>query len=355
MTPRRTAIPAETIEREGINRMAKGKKIRVISYGLGPIGIETARLVLKKSGMELVGAVDIAKEMIGKDLGGILGLERSLGIRVTDRAPDLFREAGADVVLHTAGSRIRNIYPELEEIISGGLNIISSSEELLFPLKENAELAKSVDRMARKKRVTVLGTGVNPGFVMDALPLFLTTVCQDVREIHVERYVDAGTRRFPLQRKVGAGMTPEAFREKIARKELGHVGLLESFCMIARNLGMSLDTVNESIEPVISAKAVKTAWFSLQPGDVAGIKHSVEGVCGGEKIITLDLRMFIGCEDPHDSVRILGNPTVNLRVDGGIAGDQATAAVLVNYVPFVVAAKPGLASITTLPAPHFRR
>lgn len=331
------------------------KKIRVISYGLGPIGIETARLVLKKSDLEIVGAVDIAKEMVGKDLGRVLGMERDLGVKVTDRAADLFGRVEADALLHTAGSRIRKIYPELEEIVRAGLNIISSSEELLFPVKENAELAKAVDRLAKKHKVTVLGTGVNPGFVMDALPLFLTGVCQDVQRVHVERYVDAGTRRLPLQRKVGAGMTPEAFREKIARKELGHVGLLESFHMIAQSLGMSLDTVNESIEPVVSEKDVKTAYFSLKPGDVAGIKHTAEGIRGGEKIITLDLRMFVGCEDPHDSVRIVGNPAVNLRIDGGIAGDQATAAVLVNYIPFVVGAKPGLASVNTLPAPHFRR
>jgi 4-hydroxy-tetrahydrodipicolinate reductase len=335
--------------------MARKKKIRVVSYGLGPIGIETARLVLKKSDLIIVGAVDIAKEMVGKDLGQVLGLEEDLGVKVTDRAGDLFRAVEADVVLHTAGSRIRNIYPELEEIVLAGLDVISSSEELLYPVSENADLARAVDRLAKKHKVTVLGTGVNPGFVMDALPLFLTGVCQDVQKVHVERYVDAGTRRFPLQRKVGAGMTPEEFREKIARKELGHVGLIESFYMIAQNLGMSLDTVNESIEPVISEKDVKTAYFSLKPGDVAGIKHTAEGIRGGEKIVTLDLRMFIGCEDPHDSVRIAGNPAVNLRIDGGIAGDQATAAVLVNYIPVVASAKPGLATVNTLPAPHFRR
>ncbi len=331
------------------------KKIRVIQYGLGPIGIETAKLVTRKSGMEIVGAVDISKDLVGKDLGEILGLNKTLGVKVTDNGKALFAKAGADVVLHTTGSRIRKIYPELEEIIQAGLNIISSSEELLFPLKENVELAKNVDKLAKENRVTVLGTGVNPGFVMDALPLFLTAVCQEVRRIHVERIVDAGTRRYPLQKKVGAGMTTDVFYEKIGKKELGHVGLLESLYLVAGKLGMTLDNVVESIDPVVAEKAVKTPFFSLKPGEVAGIKHSVKGIRNEEAIITLDLRMYIGADDPHDSVHIMGAPEIKLRIEGGVAGDQATAAILVNSVAVVIDARPGLATVKDLPAAHFCR
>jgi len=333
----------------------ENKKIRVIQYGLGPIGIETARLVTRKSGMEIVGAVDISKDLVGKDLGEILGLDRKLGIAVTDNAKNLFAGTRADAVLHTTGSRIRKIYPELEEIIRADLNIVSSSEELLFPLKENAELLQSVDALAKKHGVTVLGAGVNPGFVMDALPLFMTAVCQDVRKVHVERHVDAGTRRYPLQRKVGAGMTQEAFREQIANKTMGHVGLLESLYLVAETLGLSLDDVHETVEPVIAQKEVKTAYFSLKPGDVAGIKHTAQGIKSGETIISLELRMFVGCEEPHDAVHILGTPEIRLRIEGGVAGDQATAAVLVNSVPAVIGARPGLVTVKDLPAPHFFR
>ncbi len=212
-----------------------------------------------------------------------------------------------------------------------------------------------MDALAKKHGVTVLGAGVNPGFVMDALPLFLTAVCQDVKKIHVERHVDAGTRRYPLQRKVGAGMTQEAFREQIAAKAMGHVGLLESLYLVAETLGLSLDDVHEAVEPVMAQKVVNTAYFSLKPGDVAGIKHTAEGIKNGEKIISLDLRMFIGCEIPYDAVHILGTPEIRMRIEGGVAGDQATAAVLVNSVPAVVSARSGLATVKDLPAPHFYR
>lgn len=327
------------------------EKIRVIQYGLGPIGIATVNLILTKPGMEIVGAVDIAKEMVGKDLGEILG-RQPLGVHVTDNAERLFSKVQADVVVHTAGSRLKRIFGQVEEILRGGKNLVSSAEELLFATPENAEMSGRIDKLAREKGVTVLGTGVNPGFVMDALPLTLTGVCHEVREVHVERVVDAGTRRHPLQRKIGAGMTPELFREKVAEKAMGHVGLRESLYLIADRLHFVLDEVRESVEPVIAEKPLTTAYFDLKPGDVAGIRNIGEGLKEGKKILTLDLRMYIGAENPYDAVRIVGSPDLNLRIEGGVAGDQATAAILVNSIPAVIAAAAGLLTVKDLPAPY---
>jgi len=329
----------------------KTKKIRVIHYGLGPIGLATAKLVLTKPDMEIVGAVDIAKELVGKDLGEILGL-KPIGVHVTDNAERLFAKVQADVVVHTASSRLKRVFGQLEEILKGGKNLVSSAEELLFATPENAEMADRIDKLAREKGVTVLGTGVNPGFVMDALPLTLTGVCHEVKEVHVERVVDAGTRRHPLQRKIGAGMSPELFREKVAEKAMGHVGLRESLYLIADRLHFALDEIRESVEPVIAEKPLKTEYFELKPGDVAGIRNTGEGLKGGKKILTLDLRMYIGAEAPHDAVRIVGTPDLNLRIEGGVAGDQATAAMLVNSIPAVIAAAPGLLTVKDLPAPY---
>ena len=331
------------------------KKIRVIHYGLGPIGLETAKLVLSKSNLEIVGAVDISKDIVGQDLGRILDLRKDLGIIVTDDADKLFSTANAHVVIHTAGSRINTIFSHLEGIVNAGINIVSSAEELSFPSDANEKQARDINRKAREKGVTVLGTGVNPGFIMDALPLRLTGVCQDVKSIRVERIVDAGTRRYPLQKKVGAGLTPEEFRERVSQKLLGHVGLVESLLFIAHFLGITFDKIEETIDPVIAEHPVKTAYFDLKTGDVAGIKHIVNGIKGNETLIDLDLRMYIGAENPHDSVFISGNPNVNLRIDGGVAGDQATAAILVNSIPGVIEARPGLLTVKDLPIPHFYR
>ncbi len=329
------------------------KKIYVIQYGLGPIGIETARYVLTKPNMSIVGAVDISKDMVGKDLGEVLGLDRTLDVTVTDDARRLLAKTRADVVIHTAGSRLKTIFPQLMEIVETGKNIVSSAEELLFPSKENTWLAEQLNEKACDCSATVLGTGVNPGFVMDALPLFMTGACQDVKTIRVDRVVDAGTRRYPLQKKVGAGMTPELFHAKVQEKAMGHVGLTESLNLIAYITGFDLDDVQETIDPVMADKPVKTDYFDLQPGDVAGIKNIAIGYKGGVPLITLDLRMYIGAEDPHDTVYIDGTPPVQLRIDGGIAGDKATAAILVNSISSVINATPGLMTVKDLPLPHF--
>ena len=326
--------------------------IRVIHYGLGPIGLATARLMLSKANFEIVGAVDIAKEMVGRDLGEILGRPEPLGVTVTDNAERLFAKVRADAVIHTTGSRLSRICGQIEEIIKGGKNIVSSAEELFFPSPENAELAARIHQLALAAGVSVLATGVNPGFVMDALPLALTGVCQEVREVHVERVVDAATRRYPLQRKIGAGMSEALFREKIAGKAMGHVGLPESLQILGTRLGFAFDEIRESIDPVLAAQPLKTEYFELQPGDVAGISNKMEGLQKGKKIVTLNLQMYIGAEDPHDAIRIVGSPSLSLRIEGGVAGDQATAAILVNSIPAVVAAAPGLLSVTHVPAPY---
>lgn len=329
------------------------ERIKVVHYGLGPIGIETAKLVMSKRSMEIRGAVDIAPEKVGKDLGEVLSLGKETGITIRSSLREVLAASGADVVIHTAGSRISGIFSQLEEIINSGCNIVSSSEELLYPMDGNLELARQLDELSLRKGVTVLGTGVNPGFVMDALPLFLTTVCQQVHEIKVNRVVDAATRRYPLQKKVGAGLTPQEFRDRIEKKQLGHVGLLESLHLVARELGIALDNVKESIDPVICDDHRKTAYFELKAGDVAGIKHVASGSREGREVVKLDLMMYIGAPMPHDEIRIKGVPDIHVRIEGGVAGDQATAAVLVNSIPSVLNASPGLLTVKDLRPPHY--
>ncbi len=325
------------------------KKIRVIVYGLGPIGIATARLALTKSSLEVVGAVDIAKDMVGRDLGDVLKLDQKLGIAVTDNAKALFSSCRADLVIHTAGSRLKNIAPQIEEILAGRLNVVSSAEELLFSVPEKKEASDKLHRLALQQGVSILGTGVNPGFVMDALPAYLTSVCQEVKSVRVERVVDAATRRYPLQKKIGAGMSPEVFQAKIEEKAMGHVGLVESVYLLASACGFTLDEVRETVEPVFAPKPAKTDYFDLKTGDIAGIKNVAWGLKSGDTLVSLDLRMYIGASNPHDAVFIDGNPPISMRIEGGVAGDQATAAILVNSIPLVVAARPGLLTVRDIP------
>jgi 4-hydroxy-tetrahydrodipicolinate reductase len=328
------------------------QRIRVIQYGLGPIGCATAKALLEKKGIDLVGAVDIAPDKVGRDLGEILGLRRTLGVRVTDDAPALFRKVRADVVAHCTRSFLRDVYEQLEQAAKAGLCVVSSTEELLYPQLRNPGLAVKLDGIARRHGSTILGTGVNPGFVMDTLALVLTGVSKNVRSVKMIRRVDASTRRMPLQRKVGAGMKPAEFRNLVKQGKLGHIGLMESMFLVAEGLGWKLTTTREKIEPVVATRKQVTKYFTVAVGQVAGIKHSASGYCDARKVIDMDLRMYIGAPDPMDAIEVDGDPKLQLVIHGGVAGDVATVASLVNAIPRVLEAEPGLKTMIDLPIPR---
>jgi 4-hydroxy-tetrahydrodipicolinate reductase len=207
----------------------------------------------------------------------------------------------------------------------------------------NPELADDLDALARSKGVTVLGTGVNPGFVMDALPLVLSGVCQQVDRIEAVRVVDVSTRRQALQRKVGAGLSVTQFQQKVAEGTFGHAGLAESLALVAAGMGWDLDTIEETIEPAVAREDM--AAMGIGKGQVTGIKQVASGLKDGEELIRLDLEISAGAKDPHDSVTIYGTPDMELSISNGTSGDLATAAALVNAIPQVVNAQPGLAAM----------
>ncbi len=317
---------------------------RVVLYGLGAIGIGTGKLVLKRSNLELLGAVDIDENKAGRDLYELMELEGSSDIVVKGTLKEVISGKGTpDVVLHTTGSYLKQIYPQLVEIISAGINVISSAEELLYPHLRNPKLADELDALAKSKGVAVLGTGVNPGFVMDSLPIVLSGACQQVDRIEAERIVDVSTRREALQRKVGAGLTVSQFQQKLAEGAFGHVGLAESLALVAACMGWELDIIEETIKPVIAQEAVTV--MGIEKGYVTGMEQIASGMKDGREMISLHLQISAGAEDPHDSVTIYGVPNLKMVITNGTAGGLATAAALVNLIPQVVNAQPGLATM----------
>ena len=329
--------------------------IKVIHYGLGEIGAGAARLVLARKGMKIVGAVDIDPKKAGKDIGGIIGAGKPLGVKVSGDAERLLSKTKADVVIHTTGSQLCRVFSQIEEVLSYGINLVSSAEELSFPYFKNAALAGKIDKLARKSGVSVLGTGVNPGFVMDYLPLCLTGVCREVKSVRVERVVDAGRRRFPLQRKIGAGRGEREFRKMVKEKKLGHAGLVESAAMIAKGLGWGIDSIKETVVPEIAGRNYKTRYLRVSRGQVSGLRHTASARRGGKTLIRLELRMSVGAKKPYDSIYIKGSPDINLKIDGGIAGDEATEAMLVNSVEPLVSSPPGLITMDKLLGLSYRR
>lgn len=316
------------------------KKIRVLQFGIGVIGRGVTKRLLEKKNLEIVGAIDLNHE--GEDLGELAGIGHKLGITVSNDLYGILKKTKPQVAIHTTSSSFKKVLPELEALIKGKVNVISSCEELSYPFYRHPKLANRLDGLAKDHRVTILGTGVNPGFLMDAWPLFMSSVCTEVKEIKVSRIQDASLRRLPFQEKIGAGKSPEEFAKLVKEGILRHVGLTESVAMIAAGLGWRLDKITETIEPVFFPHEVKSEHITVPPGKAAGVRQVGYGWKKGTAVITLNFEAAIGAKDSYDAVSIKGNPNLEVVVKGGTHGDIATVAMLVNVIPKVIAAPPGL-------------
>jgi 4-hydroxy-tetrahydrodipicolinate reductase len=258
-----------------------------------------------------------------------------------------------DVVLHSTSSYLKDVMEQLLACLSAGCCVISTCEELAYPFRKSAPLADKLDKAAKHEGVALVGTGVNPGFVMDKLVLTLAAISQRVDSVRVQRIVDASRRREPLQRKIGAGMSVEAFAEKTAAGVIKHHGLPESVAMVADGLGIPVDTITETIEPVIAQENITTEFLEVAAGRAAGVHQIARGFSLGREKIVLELKMYVGAKDPADTIELTGDPNISMIIPGGTHGDVATAAVVVNAIPLIVAAPAGLVTSRDLPLSFF--
>jgi hypothetical protein len=322
---------------------------RVVLVGLGPIGQAVGRLVLATEGLKVVGAADISPHFAGKDLGVALGLDKKLRIKVEEDLARLLRKQRADVAVVCTQSRVKAVAPIAAACLKRGLHVITSCEEMVFPTPATAVALRELDKAAQAKKRSLLATGVNPGFVMDWLALALTATCASVNRVAVTRVVDAGTRRVSLQRKVGAGLTLAQFRRAVTDGNVRHIGLTESAHMIAAALGWKLERLDETLEPAIAPRDLETEYLRVPAGAVTGIKQTARGWRGSQLLVSLDLQMYVGAEQPRDHILVDGVPPIDATIVGGLAGDVATAALVVNSIPRVLAGRPGLLSMRDMP------
>jgi hypothetical protein len=323
-------------------------KTRVIQYGLGPIGSAVARHVVERAGLELVGGIDIDPAKVGRDVGEVIGLGHPVGISVVEQLAHALAGAQADVVLHTTSSYFDLFKDQILEILNAGLDVVSTAEELSFPWLAHAEEAAEIDAAAKRAGKTVLGTGVNPGFIMDTLPLALTAICQRVDRVDVTRVINASTRRGPFQAKIGSGLTVAQFNAKMAEGRMGHVGLPESVGMVFHTLGKPLVKYETSVEPVVAQQRVTTDFFDVQPGQVRGLKQVARGHTDEGEFMTLTFIAALEAGEDGDTITISGSPDLEVTLKG-TNGDLATVAIAVNAVRRVREAAPGLVTMRDLP------
>jgi len=327
--------------------------IRVMHVGLGPIGAGVARQLAERKGFRLVGAADIDPIKIDRDLGEVAGIGRTLRVKVSGDVKKAIKASKPDVIVLCTSSSLKRVTPQIEEILRLKVPIVSTTEELAYPTKGNLKYARSIHQLAKKSRVAVLGTGVNPGFVMDALPIALTGVCERVESVRVDRVQDARIRRLPFQQKIGAGLTREQFQKKVADGSVRHVGLAESISMIADAFGWKLDRITDDILPKMATETVASEYLAVDPGFVCGIVQDGVGFCGGAPVITLHMEAYLGAPESYDAVQIEGSPALAMKLAGGVHGDIATASIVVNSLPKILEVAPGLHTMRDMPLPSF--
>jgi 2,4-diaminopentanoate dehydrogenase len=327
--------------------------IKVLHVGLGPIGAAVVRQVAERKGFRIVGAADIDAAKAGRDLGEVAGVGRKLRIKVSGDVRKAIKAAKPDVVVLCTSSSLKRVLPQMQEIIKLKVPIVSTTEELAYPTKGNMKYARAIHELARKAKVAVLGTGVNPGFVMDALPIALTGVCERVESLRIDRVQDARIRRLPFQQKIGAGLTREQFQKKVDDGSVRHVGLAESVSMIADAIGWKLDRITDDIRPQIATETVASEFLAVDPGFVCGIVQDGVGYRDGVPVITLHMEAYLGAPESFDSVEITGSPALRMKIAGGVHGDIATASIVVNSLRKIMEVAPGLHTMRDMPLPAF--
>jgi 4-hydroxy-tetrahydrodipicolinate reductase len=328
--------------------------MKIAQFGLGPIGIETLKLAATKPWAEIIGGIDIDPAKIGRSLTEFTGLPALPGAKVYRSLDELLTAVGKpDVIFHTSVSKIKAACEQIEPMARHGISVVSSCEELLFPALRDPALAAQLDATCKKFGARVLGTGVNPGFVMDVLPVCLTGVCRSVKAVHVQRVVNAATRRGPLQKKIGSGLPPAEFEKLFSEGKAGHAGLKESAALIAHCLGWKISKLTETCKAMVADHDITTPHVFVKAGQTCGLHQRGEVTVDGKIVITLDLKMYLDAPNPHDSCQIDGEPALSMTISTGVAGDSATVSSVVNAAPRILRAPPGLLLMTDIAVPSF--
>ncbi len=331
------------------------KNIKVVLWGLGSMGSGIGKYLAEKEGIEIVGGIANRPTKAGKDLGEVLGLDRKLGVTVTNK-PEEVITGDVDVVLHATSSFLTEVFSQLQFILEKGIDVITIAEEMAYPAAEDQELTAKLDQIAKENGATVLGTGINPGFVLDLLIITLTGACARVEKIEAARVNDLSPFGPTVMKTQGVGTTVEEFQKGIKNGSIvGHIGFKESINMIADRLGWKLDKIEETREPIISNTHRETPHVKVEPGMVAGCRHVAYGIKDGEKIIVLEHPQQIhpGKEgtETGDYIKIKGTPDINMAIKPEIPGGIGTMATAINMIPQVITARPGLVTMKDLPVP----
>ena len=328
--------------------------INIIQVGIGALGKQVLQYAMEREGINVVGVVDLNPELTGKDIGIILG-DKEIGVTVSTSVDDAVKNSSdsPEVAVLTTVSSIKKLIPQVQDAAKAGLQIVSTCEELSFPWEQHTEEAKEIDEICKDHNVACLGTGVNPGFLMDYLPSAFTSIHQRVDHITVERVQDASKRRIPFQKKIGAALSHEEFEAEKKKGTLRHVGLPESVDLVAAAMGWELDANDETLDPVLAKQKITNGYKPIEEGSPAGVEQVGTGSVNGKEVIKLVFRAAVGEERSYDKIVVKGLPDLTTEIDGGLNGDVATCAITVNAIRSITKAQPGLRTMLDVPVPAY--
>jgi len=323
-------------------------RLRTAHYGLNDVGKQVVTLLARQPDVDIVAALDTDPRNVGRDLGEVVGLGRGLGVLVSYDPELLVGRTEADVVLHATSPYLSMALSQLLTLLVSGKSIISACDELVHPWVSHPEMAARLDATARDSGAALLAVGAGPGFVTDSLPLFLASACTEVEALSVARVIDLTKEPAAAQAAAGLGMTVDAFCRAADEGTVGFPALLDSVSMMAARLGWQPDRLVETIEPIRASKRRETDARIVETGRVAGVRQLARAYRSGAEILGVNVIALLGAADPHDAILVRGRPPVSARIEGGIPSHEAIAALMVQVLPAVAAARPGLLSVTDL-------
>ncbi len=330
--------------------------IKVAVWGTGMMSQGLLGFLLDRPNqVEIVGVIAYEPELEGKPVSELLG--RPCDVSMTTDFDAVLAEK-PDVVCIATQSFLHEVTPQIEPSIRAGANVICTAETLAYPWASDPEWAERIDALAKEHGVSVLGTGINPGFILDALIVMWSSVNLRIDRIEAQRVNDLSPFGPTVMRTQGVGTTVEEFEAGVADGSIvGHIGFPESIHLIGRALGWKFDRVEETREPIVSTVERSTPHVTVKPGNVAGCKQIGRGYVGDELKIELTHPQQI---HPHmegvgtgDYIHIFGDPEVHMATNPEIPGGKGTYASTGNYIPLIGDAPAGIVTVVDLPIPRF--
>jgi len=320
--------------------------LRILHVGLGPLGVKIVTDLVERNLGEVVAAVDVSPALARKRLSEVVPAVRSdVVIR-----PDLDVDPRSyDAAIVTTSSDLGVCAPTFHALLERGACVVSTCEELSWPYLRHEQLARDLDGLAKKTGGRLLGTGVNPGFLMDAFPVAATAISRSVRSVEVHRFQDASSRRIPFQKKIGVDLDDAQFQAQVKAGTLRHVGLGESLHFIAARLGLRVARWEEDIAPVYADRDLQSGLGLVREGRICGVRQEARGYDANRLVVNLKFQASLGYPDPHDRVIVDGVPAIDVVWKGGVHGDIATSAITLNSIASLRAATPGLHTMASIP------